>query len=430
MTVQDFDLGAVLPAVFFMFRFAYRRGKGKFLETFGGETGTPQDRRRAATIERVAERMAHVDSLHGFTGEVEQAILGDLLLCFCLENRSRALGRQEQVQRVAPAHYMASWIDLPQKISDLRFVPEMMAALLADQKGDLLEKSAEGEKTYFAVGPGFEENVLLKAFNQGMVREGAYVAVRTVDRFQEDAEVGLDQLLIIRLAQQLGQSPEKLRGSGGERISNQRPIAEQAARSFSEDLRRFGRDYSDIIPRHAFVELLESCMAVGLTAIVTSTIEILFQWADTGAICQKCEQRPTRLFVDCSNSINRQLRGLAEQSLDDFIRRIERFPVVLMALRLLDHSARYDPDLRKLNVPTRPYATEWLNLLGDLLFKRRSEANAILYDVERKAQELAERLEEDDSASAELLRDDRAQSNAVWRMAEALTLLQGRKSAK
>ena len=431
VTVQDFDLGAVLPAVFYMFRFGYRRGKGKFLETFGGETGTAQERRRAATIERVAERLSKVDSLSGFEGDVEQAILGDLLLCFCLENRNRALGRREQVQRVAPAHYMSSWVDLPQGVANLRFVPEMMVALLADQKGELVEQTKSGEKTWFAVGQGFEDNVLLKAFNQGMVREG-FLGDRSADRFQEDSRVGIDQVLIIRLAQQLGQPPDKLRATQnpGDRISNQRPIAELASRQFSEDLRRFGRGYADVMPRHAFVELLESCMAVGLTAIVTSTIEILFEWAAYGSIREREVQRPTSVFVDCSNSVDRQLRGLAEQSLDDFIRRIERFPAILMALRLLDRSARYDPSLKKLSVATRPYATEWLQLLGDLLFERRPESRAILYEMERKAQELAERLEEDDPDCAEILKNDQAQPSPVWRMAEALTHLQGRKSAQ
>src|SRR5262249_33660075 len=93
VTVQEFELGAVLPAVFYTFRFGCRRGKGSFLETFGGEAGTSQDRRRAATIERIAERLSQVDVFAGFDGEVERAILGDLLLCFCLENRNRALGR-------------------------------------------------------------------------------------------------------------------------------------------------------------------------------------------------------------------------------------------------------------------------------------------------------------------------------------------------
>jgi hypothetical protein len=180
----------------------------------------------------------------------------------------------------------------------------------------------------------------------------------------------------------------------------------------------------------AFVELLESCMAVGLTTIVTETIDLLLEWATTGVIRKKCEQRPPGLFVDGSNGMDRQLRALAEQSLDDLVRRIERFPIVLMALRLLDHGARFDPRLKKLEIPKRPYATEWLDLLGDLLLERRPEAREIHYDLGRKALELAERLEEEDPDASELLRNEMIQSNPVWRMAEALTLLQGRKSAQ
>ena len=81
--------------------------------------------------------------------------------------------------------------------------------------------------------------------------------------------------------------------------------------------------------------------------------------------------------------------------MDDFVRRIERLPVVLMVLRLLDHGVRYGPKFRRLDIPTRPYATEWLNLLGELLHRRREEAQPILYDLDRKAHELAERLQED-----------------------------------
>ena len=47
-----------------------------------------------------------------FDGTVEQTILGDLLLGFSLENIRHDLGQDKQLQRVAPAHYMASWIDL------------------------------------------------------------------------------------------------------------------------------------------------------------------------------------------------------------------------------------------------------------------------------------------------------------------------------
>ncbi len=427
VSVQYFDLSAVLPAVFYMFRFGHRRGKGRFLETYGSDTGTTKERRRAATVERVTNKLAKVEALEGFQDETTRAILGDLLLCFCLENSKRALGRQEQVQRVAPAHYMASWVDLPDAVAHLRYVPEMVVAMLADQKGDHVQDNREGDRSWFAVGRGFEENVLLKAFQQGMQRldKTGELSSHASDRFVEDTAVGLDQLLMVRLAQQLRAAPDKLRGSEGERISNQRPVAEQAARHFSEDIRRFVRAYAGLIPRHAFVGLLESCMAVGLTTIVTSIIELLFEWAATGQIRKKCEQQPTHLFVDCSNGIERSLRALAEQSMDDFMRRIERFPVILMALRLLDHCARYDPKLKKLQIPpTRPYATDWLNLLGDLLHQRREEAKPILYDVERKAAELADRLQEEYPEIAEMLRNDRAQPNPVWRLAESLTSLQ------
>jgi hypothetical protein len=231
---------------------------------------------------------------------------------------------------------------------------------------------------------------------------------------------------MIRLAEQLGATPDKLRGGEGERISNQRPIAEKAARDFSDDIRRFVRSYADIIPRHAFVELLESCVAVGMTTILSSVIEILFEWTETGEIRKSGEQESSHLFVDCSNGVDRRLRILAEQSLDDFMRRVERFPVILMMLRLLDRGARYDPKIKALGISTKPYATAWLNMLGELLHDRREEAKVILYDLARKAEELAEKLNEDYSECAQILESRETQPNPVWRLAEALTSLQGR----
>jgi hypothetical protein len=433
LSVQAFDLTAVLPAVFYMFRFGHRRGKGCFSQTFGGD-GTPSERKKAATIDRVASVLAQEDAFGGFESDVEKAVLGDLLLSFCLENRNRALGRQEPVLRVAPPHYMASWIDLPQPIANLRFVPEMLVAMLADQEGFCVEQNGETDKTWFAVGRGFEDNLLLKVFHKGVVQleKKGELSSHTSDRFDESAEVGIDQLLMIRLAQQLGQAPDKLRGkdSGGDRISNQRPIAELAARHFSEDLRHFIRGYSDAIPRHTFVEMLEACMAVGLTTILTSVIELLFEWVDTGAIRSKADQAPSELFVECSNGVHRPLRAVAEQSMDDFMRCVERVPVILMALRLLDHEARYAPPLRKLDIPCRPYATEWVNLLGDLLHGRHNQARDVHRSLELQAQRLAEAFEDDYADAAEILRNECSQPNPVWRMAEALTFLLGRKNAQ
>jgi hypothetical protein len=429
VSVQDFDLFAVLPAVFYMFRFGQRRGKGRFLETFGGEGMSARERRRAATIERIAGTLVGNGAVRGFGGDVGQAILGDLLLCFCLENAKRKLGRNEQVQRVAPAHFMASWVDLPDAVAHLRRVPEMIVAMLADQDGSHVHQNDEGERSWFKVGRGHEKNVLLQAFMQGVIREGE-LGSRTSDRFAETESVGIDQLLMIRLAQQLGAAPDKLRGKEGERISNQRPISRKASRQFSEDIRHFVRGYADAIPRHAFVELLESCVAVGMTSILTSVSEMLFGWSENGSLSIESNQAPTSLLVDCSNGVDRSLRILAEQSMEEFRRRLERLPVILMALRFLDQGARYDPTIKKKAIETTPYATDWINMLGEILFRRCDEAQPILYEMDRKTQLLAEALDEDYAEAAAILRTEATQDNPIWRLAEALTFLQGRKNAQ
>ena len=431
VSVQDFELSAVLPAVFYMFRFGHRRGVGKFLKTYGSNSGTLSQRRRSATIERIAEKLAGTDDLRGFDGEAEKAILGDLLLCFCLENVRHRLGRDQQVQRVFPAHYMASWIDLPQSVSHLRKVPEMIVAMLANQRGEYVESKDGKKKTWFAVGRGYEDNVLLRVFNHGVVRHRDVLADWALDRFDEtDDSVGLDQLLMIRLAQQLRAAPDKMRGKEGNRISNQRPIAEQAARDFSDDIRRFLRSYAAIIPRHALVDMLESCVAVGMTTVLTSTVEMLFQWVDTGEVPSRGEQRPTPLFVDCSNGMDLYLRARAEQSMDDAIRRMDRFPVVLMVLRLLDYQARSNRRIKKEKISTRPYATSWVNLLGNLIQGRHPEAKRVHDSLEDKAERLSDKLADDYAEVAGILGKFDSQPNAAWRLADGLMALIGPKFIK
>ena len=429
VTLQSFELSAILPAVFYMFRYGERRGKGKFLETFSSGRNSSREQKKAATVKRIARDFAESGEFAGFSGEAEKAILSDMLLCFCLENARHALGREEQIQRVAPTHYMSSWVDLPENVANLRLVPEMIVAMLANQKGDHVKQNAETDRTWFPVGIGYEKNVLMRAFSQGIKLRGE-LASRTSDRFDEENDsVGLDQLLMIRLAQKLKQAPDRLRGGGeGENISNQRPVSERAAKEFSEDIRRFVRSYANAIPRHAFVEMLESCISVGMTTILTSAVNILFDWTADGEIARSGNQKPASLFVDCSNGVDRRLRSLAEQSMDDFMRRVERFSVVLMGLRLLDFGARYDRNIKKLKIPVKPYATAWLNMLGDLLHERRQEAQQIIYSLEQKAEELADHLEEDYAEAAHILRNAESEPNPVWRLAESLTLLQSRKN--
>jgi len=421
-----FELSAVLPAVLYMFRFGQRRGRGQFLDTMVPADGarTRPQRRREATVGRVADKLAFSPNLHGFEGAVEQAVLGDLLLCFCVENANRREGRDQQIQRVAPAHYFASWVDLPESVTALRNVPETIVAMLAAQSGDSVEPTEAGSKTRFPVAHEFENNTLLHAFSRGVVRSGTR-GIQTSDRFDEQEPVGVDELLMVRLAQQLKAAPDRPRGNETARISNQRPIAERAAEHFSEDIRLFVRAYAELMPRYAFIDTLESCMTVGMTAILTSVVEMLFSWSDTGTVPPKHKQTPANIFVDCSSGMDSRLRNVAEQSLDDLMRRVERFPEVLMTLRLLDHLARYNSRIKKLDIRERPYATEWLNLLGEVLHKRHPEASTIHGRMEDDGNQLAEALEKEYPDAAAVLEDGEGEPNAIFRAAAALTPLLG-----
>ena len=425
ISFNAFEISAVLPAVFYMFRFGQRRGKGKFLETFAPEGGNPRAQKRAATVDRVAGKLAASEDITNFDGDIERAILGDLLLGFSLENIRHDLGRDKQIQRVAPAHYMASWIDLPASVTHLRFVPEMIVAMLANQKGNYVEPSNAGDRTKFPVATGNEENLLLQAFNQG-ITQGGYVGNLADDKFDErNNSIGIDQLLTIRLAQSEEAAPRKASGESS-RISNQRPIAEIAAQNFSEDIRRFVRAYASVIPRHSFVDILDACVATGMTTIIGSVVEILFRWADTGTITRKGEQRPACVFVDCSNGIDRRLRDIAERSLDDLMRRIDRVPVILMMLRLLDYQARDNGKIKKQGAAIRPYATDWINTLGSVLYDRHSEAPFIHRQMDDYSRKLAAALGDDYPNVAEALRDERREPNPIRRLAAALTPLLGR----
>jgi hypothetical protein len=118
ITPQYFSLESVLPAILYMMRWGHRRGKGRFFDIYGDkESNTADDEvptegkvksSEKATIAQVAKRLSQEKQwFDGFTGDVHQAILGDLLLCYCLENKNHRTGREEQVQRVFPTHYLS-----------------------------------------------------------------------------------------------------------------------------------------------------------------------------------------------------------------------------------------------------------------------------------------------------------------------------------
>lgn len=436
VSVQPFDLSAVLPAVFYMFRFGRRRGSGGFLGEFGQASGTPAQRRRSVTVDRiVAELCRHPQrDFSGLEGDAPRAILGDVLLCYCLDNARNALGRDKPVQRVAPAHYMSSWIDLPEKVVNLRYVPETIVALLANQSGNGTVRWTPQEQrpdTSFPVGGDIRYNVVASPFAAGMsLRDGDPDSLAG-DRFDETEDsVGIDQLLMIRLAQRMRSAPRCTKTKPG--IPNRVSVAERSARQFSADLRSYLNAYAGHVPRQFLVEALESCLAVGLTSMLSSVVRTMEEWGESGKV--DGGKKPCEIFVDCSAGADRKLRALAEQSMDEYMRRARRLLVHFMALRLLDYrvstNVKMKREFRVGKLKDAPNATEWLTLLGDVVHGRHERSGDIMNRLDFLPDDLASALESDYPDVAATLADDQAIRNPVLRLAEGLVALQGRNAQR
>ena len=192
-------------------------------------------------------------------------------------------------------------------------------------------------------------------------------------------------------------------------------------------MRNFIYRYSGI-PRHSLVSQLESCLAIGMTSITTSSIQIVCDWAETGKISKPNEQRPTPLFVDCSTGSNRHLRLLSEQNMDDVLRRSESYSKAIVAMKLMDHYVRNNSGLQQKHpgIQTQNDSTEWLNLLGDVLHRRIPESDLILGMIDTQTNQLSGKLTEifgEEYEPSIILKNARANDNPVLRLAEGLTAM-------
>lgn len=423
-TPQGFEIGGLLPAMLYMARWGHRRGKGHFAETFGRRDEKNDEKNKAqppnlndVTSGLLAKAAADIE---GFSDDSGRAMLSDLLLTYCLENKEHALGHNERVQRVFPTHYMASCLDLPEDVANLRGVPELLTALLAWQdKGETLLSG--GDKTHFPVGGDFSGNHLLAQFARHMEIRGPHAADLGSDLFVEDsaADLGVDELLAVRLAQACGHAPDKARGAA--QIQNRWPIADAATKTLRRDLAVFIEVYGSSIPRQAFLPMIEAGIGLGLTNLLLSTTASLFEWERTGAIPKN--QAPWPLFVDCSHGLDTKLRGVSEASMTECLARYERLPVLMMLARVLDDRARFDRKLRDAIPTSGPDASPWLNILGDIFHARNDRADSILNGLDEDCLRLAEALEQESPEVAQSLK--MGAISPALRMAEALVDLIG-----
>ncbi len=416
-TPQDFSVGAILPMMLYLFRWGNRRGKGKFAEAYGA--GAPP------TISTTVARLVDDPGIAGFASVTGRVILGDFLLTFILENRRHSESHHEQVQRCFANHYFASWIDLPSSSANLRGVPEMITALLSNQRdGETVEPFAERGR--YRVGARVQDNDLLASLAPGTETTGPLKSDLRSDEIDEAVLLPLDQLVTVRLALGCGEAPAKAVGRNNPGpIPNQRPIAAHAAKVFREDLLIFLDCYArgGAMPRAALLQMLESTIAIGLTTILTATVEIMNRWATTGVLPDLAAAPKFPLFVDCSSGSDPAIRATSEES--GFLMRqaLNRLPAVLMHARLLDHFVRNDSDIdRKSWPPTSPDGTEWLNLLGSVLNGTHGEAREARRHFTRNARKLRDAAEKaEDLELRALLGEEASEGDPGRALAEALS---------
>jgi hypothetical protein len=414
---QDFSVGAILPMMLYLFRWGNRRGKGKFAEAYGA--GSPP------TISTTVARLVEDPTIEGFDTATGRAILGDLLLTSILENRRHSESHDEQVQRCFANHYYASWIDLPSSSANLRGVPEMITALINDQSdGETVVPFAERGR--YRVGARVQDNDLLTSLAPGTETTGRLKSDLRSDALNEAVPLPLDQLVTIRIAQGCGEAPAKAVGRNNPGpIPNQRPIAARAAKIFRDDLIVFLDCYArgGAMPRAALLQMLESAIAIGLTTILTATVEIMNRWGTSGVLPDVSDAPKFPLFVDCSSSSDPALRAASEESGFLLRQALNRLPAVLMHARLLDHFVRSESEIdRRFWPPTSPDGTDWLNLLGSVLNGSHAEAPEARRHFTRTARKLRDAADTaEDLELRALLGEESSESDPGRALAEALS---------
>ncbi|MBK8115439.1 MAG: hypothetical protein IPK44_13365 [Candidatus Accumulibacter sp.] len=289
-------------------------------------------------------------------------------------------------------------------------------------KGDALV--SEVGNTRFPVSAGFADNLLLAQFARHMSVHGPAADLAS-DHFQEETahDLGVDELLAVRLAQTCGHAPERIKGSEQSKIANRWPIAKTAAKCLRGDLATFIEVYGTALPRQAFLPMLEAGIGLGMVNLLFSTTACLSEWERTGFIPR--DQKPMPLLVDCSHGLETKLRNASEDAMGEALARYERLPVLLMLARVLDDRVSHHPRLRNDLPPRQPDATAWLNLLGDIYRERHDRAESIIDRLDEDCSRLADDLEQAKEAPDAVLALRNDHVNSALRLAEALVELNG-----
>ncbi len=412
---QDFAVGTMLPALFYLFRWGVRRGRGRFAPAFSSGDGGP------VRAEDVAAKLVQHPAIR-VDGPAGPAILGDMVLAHCLEARKRSAARAEPIIRAYPTHYLASWLDLPVKYSNLRYVPDALAAALAQAPGHS-PSHAPGAPRLFGA-EALQDNALLRVF-AGAVETRGRPSALTADQFRDEAADALsaEQVVMARIAGLVGEAPV-----AAEAISGQWPLAAGAAQEFAADFQTVLINGADIMPLTVLTDMLECSIAIGLAVMVLASTALARNILNGGAVSPPERSDKWPLFVDASMGGQYRLRELAEESMQGAYRLVRRAPLDLMVLRILDEMAGVDEALSDELPPEAPDGFDRVRLLVDVLQSRHARSATIRERAAVQCNQLARAIREQDSASEllDLLRDGAV--HPVQRLAEVLVRMMGRVS--
>lgn len=391
-SLRWFQLSEMWPCVFDILVHGEGSQAGRARE--GGQSTV------TGTARSIAEGLIRdTRSFDGFEDEEATLVLADLLLCRCLGNAERDADRDAAIRRIVPTHPASGGLVPPGIRERTLDVPQLIAEMLANpdyRAGDLLGKE-----------------ILLSAFAEGPGPDPGHDPTAG-DGWRIDPGVGLDQLLTIRMALKAGNSPSMLSPDEQPR----HPIATKAWDRFATDINLFVASYAREIPRHAFTGILESCLAVGLSALLADTVQALVHWKEHGRAPEHAEQKPFPLLANCSSETIPRLRLQAEASFDELMAKLRDAPTILMTINLLGRALSclgledgqgYSPARR-------------LELLGDVLHGRSPESRRVMRFLVEKTGMIESASARGDRAAIVMPRLEEGGNPAI-RLAEGLVSL-------
>lgn len=266
------------------------------------------------------------------------------------------------------------------------------------------------------------------SINSGEIQNDRANADQFVEASVSSNEIGVDELLTIRMAQTCGSAPKPAArtpgGAESQHIPNQNPLPQGATRLFRDDLTVLIEEYGGAVPRQAFLQLFEAAVSLNLTNILLSTLEMLLHWEKNGRLPR--EQSPWALFVDASNGQDKTLQAHSEAGMADTLRRYERLPVLTMLLRVLDEQTGR---IRGVELPPKePNATAFINFLGEFLVETHPKSEKLFDNIYSDCQGLAKALKEKELSPEVVERLSDRTLKEPLRFAESLVELMGKEN--